>query len=265
MDFIEKLPDSAGYSAILVVMDQLSKQSIFIPTTDTITAPKLAKLFVIHVFSKHRVPSHITSDRGSEFVSHFFRSIGTALDMQLHFTSGYHPEGDGQTECINQTLEQYLRIFCNYQQDNWSELLPLVEFAYNNAPSATTGISPFFANKGYHPNLTVHPECDLASQRTHDFAVNLDNLHAMLRDNISLAQKCYQGPADRRRTPPPQLNVGDSVFVKSDHIRTTRLTRKLAEKFLASPLHPSHLPHLPARTQPPQHHSALHPVSASAN
>jgi hypothetical protein len=98
-----------------------------------------------------------------EFVLHFFRSFGKALDMKLHFTSGYHLEGDGQTERVNQTLEQYLRVCCNYQQDNWSELLPLAKFAYNNAPSATTGISPFFANKGYHLNLTVHPEWDLAS------------------------------------------------------------------------------------------------------
>jgi len=81
--------------------------------------------------------------------------------MKLHFTSGYHPEGDRQTEQANQTLEQYLRMYCNYQQDNWSDLLPLAEFTYNNAPSATTGVSPFFANKGYHLNLAVHPEHDL--------------------------------------------------------------------------------------------------------
>src|SRR6266545_6854168 len=120
-------------------------------------------MFVFHVFSKHRVPGHVTSDHRSEFVSHFFCSLGTALGMKLHFTSGYHPEGDGQTEWINQTLEQYLHAYCNYQQDNWSKLLPLAEFAYNNAPSKTTGVSLFFANKGYHPNLTIHPEWDLAS------------------------------------------------------------------------------------------------------
>ena len=85
--------------------------------------------------------------------------------MKIHFTLGYHPEGDGQTECLNQTLEQYLRIFCNYQQDNWSELLPLAEFTYNNAPSATMGVSPFYANNGYHPNIMVYPECKIASQR----------------------------------------------------------------------------------------------------
>jgi predicted secreted protein len=115
-----------------------------------------------------------------EFISHFFRSLGKALDMRLHFTSGYHPEGDGQTECTNQTLEQYLQIYCNYQQDNWKELLPLAEFTYNNAPSATTGISPFFANKGYHPNITVHPECNLSSTRAKEFTVDLDKLHQEL-------------------------------------------------------------------------------------
>src|SRR3979490_2848059 len=153
MDFIEQLPASSEFTAMLVIVDRFSKQGIFIPTTDTITSPKLAELFVLHVFSKHGIPPHVTSDRGSEFVSHFWRSLGKALDMKLHYTSGYHPEGDGQTECTNQTLEQYLRVYCNYQQDNWASLLPLAEFAYNNAPSATTGISPFFANKGYHPNL----------------------------------------------------------------------------------------------------------------
>ena len=80
-------------------------------------------------------------------------------------------------ERTNQTLEQFLRIFCNYQQDNWYTLLPLVEFTYNNTPSSTTGISPFFANKGYHPNLTIHPERDLASSHAKDLVVNLDKLH----------------------------------------------------------------------------------------
>ena len=72
MDFIEKLPPSSGYTSILVIVDRLSKQSLFIPTYDTVTSPQLAQLFVLHVFSKHGVPSHVTSDHGSEFVSHFF-------------------------------------------------------------------------------------------------------------------------------------------------------------------------------------------------
>ena len=104
--------------------------------------------------------------------------------MCLHFTSSYHLEGDGQTEQMNKTLEQYIRVYCNYQQDNWDSLLPLAEFAYNNAPSATTGISLFFANKGYHPSITIHPECDLASSRAREFTVDLDELHSALKDHI---------------------------------------------------------------------------------
>ena len=108
MDFIEKLPMSDGSGLILVIIDHLTKQSIFIPTIDTITSPMLAKLFVLPVFSKHGIPSHVTSDHSMEFVSAFFCSLGKVLDMKLHFTSGYHPEGDGQTEHANQTLKQYL-------------------------------------------------------------------------------------------------------------------------------------------------------------
>ena len=158
MDFIETLPMSSGCDSILVIVDRLSKQGIFILTTIHCTSKDLAMLFIMHVFSKHGIPEHVTSDHGPEFVSHFFCSLRKALDMKLHFTSGYHPEGDGQTKQTNQTLEQYLQIFCNYQQDNWYTLLLLAEFTYNNTPSATTRISPFFTNKGYHLNLTVHPE-----------------------------------------------------------------------------------------------------------
>ena len=99
MEFIEKLPLSSGHDTIV---EQLTKQSIFVPTVDTITAPMLAQLFVLHVFSKHGVLSHITSDPGLEFVSLFFQTLGKALDMKLHFTSGYQPEGNGQTKRMNQ-------------------------------------------------------------------------------------------------------------------------------------------------------------------
>ena len=165
-------------------------------------------------------------------MSHFFRSLGKSLDIELHYTSGHHPEADGQTERVNQTLEQYLRHYCNYQQDNWAELLPLAEFAYNNAPSATTGISPFFANKGYNPNLQVHPECELASASARQYVIDLDALHQEMKTAISAAQRRYQGPADRRRQAPPELAVGSKAYVLAKFLRTTRPTRKLAEKYV---------------------------------
>ena len=69
----------------------------------------------------------------------------------------YHPQTDSQTEQVNQVLEQYLHLYVNYDQDNWATMLPLAEFAYNNASHASTGMSPFFANHGYHLTLDITP------------------------------------------------------------------------------------------------------------
>ena len=141
--------------------------------------------------------------------------------MKIHFTSGYHPEGDGQTKRLNQTLEQYLHIFCNYQQDNWSEILPLAKFTYNNSPSATTSVTPFFANKGYHPNITVFPEHELASIKAREYVIDLEELHAKLCEQMTKAQARYQGPADHRWEPTSDFQVGQQVYVSAEHIHTT--------------------------------------------
>jgi len=138
------------------------------------------------VFSKYGIPFHVISNRGSELVSNFFCFLDNALDMQLHFTSDYYPKGNGQTEYTNQTLKQYLHIYCNYQQDNWSKLLPLTEFVYNNALSATTSVSLFFANKGYHLNITVQPKYNIAFSQAYDFAIDLNELQSILKAEISV-------------------------------------------------------------------------------
>ena len=93
-------------------------------------------------------------------------------------------------------IRPYIRVYCNYQQDNWFGLLPLVEFAYNNTLSATTTITPFYANKGYHPNLTIHLEWELASSYAKEFVTDLDELHQHLQEHMAAAQLRYQGTAD---------------------------------------------------------------------
>jgi len=94
MNFIEQLPASDGFTDILVIVNCLTKQAIFILTHKTIDTPTITKLFVVHVFFKHGIPSHVISDRGLEFVLRFFRFLAATLDIKLHFTSGYHREED---------------------------------------------------------------------------------------------------------------------------------------------------------------------------
>ena len=112
--------------------------------------------------------------------------------MWLHFTLGYHPKDNRQTKHTNQTLKKYLCVYYNYQQDNWSGLLSLAEFAYNNVQSTTTSVSLFFTNKEYHLNITIHPEYNIASFWAHKFTIDLNELQSILKAEISMAQQHYQ-------------------------------------------------------------------------
>ena len=133
---------------------------------------------------------------------------------------------------MNQTLEQYLWIYSTYQQDNWSELSPLAEFSYNNVLSATTGVSPYFANKGYHSNITVHPEHNLSFAWTWECSIEIDFLHQLLCEEMAYAQKWYQGPADAKRSLAPNFKVSDQIYVKAKYLQSIQPSKKLSEKNL---------------------------------
>ena len=158
MDFIEGLPLSDGHDTILVVVCRLSKMALFFPTFQDIDAEDLACIFLSQVFAKHGTPTDIISDRGKHFISRFWRSLCQLLGIKANLSTAYHPETDGQTEQVNQILEQYLRVYINYQQDDWVNLLPLAEFAYNNTSHLATMVTPFFTNRGFHPKLKVSLE-----------------------------------------------------------------------------------------------------------
>ena len=96
----------------------------------------------------------------------------------------------------------------------------------------TTGTSPFFANKGYHPNLIIHLERDLASSCAKNLVVNLDELHQELKATIAEAQKRYQIPADAKCMVPPAFTISQQAFVKAKFFRTTQPSKKLSDKFL---------------------------------
>src|SRR5260221_7451678 len=140
--------------------------------------------------------------------------------MRLHFTSGYHLEGDGQMEHANQVLEQYLWVDMNYQQDNWVTLLPMAEFAYNNTMNATTGVSPFFANKGYHPEFTADLQVETSLAKAQAFVADLERIQAELKENIAQAQERYWKNADKHRAEAPELNIGNQAYVKVKFFRT---------------------------------------------
>ena len=118
MDFIVQLPLSNGYDAIYVCVDRFTKMAHFCPTNSTITAEGTAALYLEHVFKNHGLPDDIVSDRGTQFVSKFTRRLLELLEVTGNRSTAYHPQSDRQTERTNQTLEQYLRTYCGFHQDD---------------------------------------------------------------------------------------------------------------------------------------------------
>jgi len=153
MDFITALPTSNGKDALWVIIDCLTKMGHFVTCQGTMDPEDLADHFLRQVIRPHGLPSSILSDRGSQFTSDFWKRVTEALGISRNLSTAFHPQTDGQMERANATLKQYLRAYCNYQQDNWERLLPIAEFCYNNTQTRTTKITPFFANYGYHPRF----------------------------------------------------------------------------------------------------------------
>jgi hypothetical protein len=151
MDFIIKLPVSEGFDSIMVVMDRLTKQAHFVPCREDMDAEEMASLYLANIFKLHGLPDNIVSDCGPQFQSHFWKAIWSLLGTTPKLSSSYHPKTDGQTERVNQTLEQFLHNYISGQNHEWVSLLPFAEFAYNNADHVALGCSPFFANYQFNP------------------------------------------------------------------------------------------------------------------
>jgi len=147
-DFITKLPLAQGYDSILVVVDRLTKIAHFIPTTEKTTAGGLARLFRDNVWKLHSLPESIILDRGPQFAAGVMRELNEMLGINSKLSTVFHLQTDGQTERMNQKLEQYLRMFIDYQQEQWLEWLGTAEFTYNNKVQTSTKVSLFKANAG---------------------------------------------------------------------------------------------------------------------
>lgn len=214
MDFIEGLPKSEGYDSIFMVVDRLTKYAILAPMYKTITSKQTAELLKDHVMSRFGVPDHIVSDRSRQFVSAAWREFTEKLVIHHLLSTAYHPQMDGQTERVNQVVEQYLRMYCNYEQNDWVVWLPMAAFVYNNMVHSSIGASPFFACYGW--NLKSHPELlkqvGILDPKQSEFATHREDFTAYLQEQIQQAQSCAVAQYNRKRKD-MEFRVGDMVYV----------------------------------------------------
>ena len=196
MDFVMGLPQSAdwrgnGYDQILVIVNWLMKMIYYELVQTTITALALAKVILNIVVRHHGLPDSIVSDRGSVFMSKFWSSLCYFLSIKRKLSTAFHPKTDGQTEWQNSTMEAYLRAFVNYKQNNWARLLPMVEFAYNNAKHASTQYTSFELNCEYYPCVSYKEDVDHRSRlkAADELTEELRNLIAACKENLQHAQE----------------------------------------------------------------------------
>jgi hypothetical protein len=149
MDFIIGLPKtSRGYDSIWVIVDRLTKLAHFLPVNKSNSVLAYAKLYIACILSLHGVPKTIISDRGPQFVAKFWTELHKSLGTKLIHSSAYHPQTSGQTERVNQILEDMLRACVLADSVKWDECLPLAEFSYNNSYQESIKMAPFEALYG---------------------------------------------------------------------------------------------------------------------
>ncbi len=153
-----------SYDSILVIVDQLTKMIHYEPVKVTINAPSLAEVIIDVVIRHHGVLESIVTDRGLLFTSKFWSLLCYFLGIKKKLFIAFHPQTNGQTERQNSTMETYLRAFINWKQEDWARLLPIPEFAYNNAKNPSACHTPFELNCGYHPRVFFKEDIDSRSR-----------------------------------------------------------------------------------------------------
>jgi Integrase zinc binding domain/Chromo (CHRromatin Organisation MOdifier) domain len=235
IDFVVDLPPSEGRTNMIVITDRLGK-GVICDGLENIQAETVAKWFVRNYYRRHHLPRAIVSDRGTQFVGSLWSRICSLLGIVRRLSTAYHPETDGATERKNQELEVYLRTFTNHAQNNWHELLPSAEIAINGKNAASTGVSPFFLEHGYHVDPLDITEDLLESVRDSPVA-KADRIVRKLqaaRDWAQIAmthaQQVQENATNRFRQQAPSFKVGDKVWLNLTNIRTTRTSKKLDAK-----------------------------------
>ena len=198
----------------------------------TIDVLGLAEVIIDVIVRHHGLPDSIVTDRGLLFTSKFWLLLCYFLGIKRKLSTTFHPQTDGQTERQNSTIEAYLQAFVNFKQNNWARLLPIAEFAYNNAKNASTGFTPFEFNYKYHPRISYKEDLDLRSKSriVEKLFFELRKLMTICQQNLHYVQELQKWGHDKG-VKLWSYAPGEKVWPSSKYLKTKQ-NHKLDVKFL---------------------------------
>ena len=200
------------------------------PVKITLDAPGLAEVIIDMVVRYHDLLDSIVTDQGSLFTSKFWSSLCYFLGIKRKLSTAFHPQTDGQTERQYSTMEAYLQVFVNFKQNDWARLLPMAEFAYNNANNSSTGHTLLELNCGYHPRVSFKEDTNprFQSKLTDELSAELQDLITVCQENLHHTQD-LQKQAHNQGVKPKSYAPSDKVWLNMKYINIKR-NRKLEAK-----------------------------------
>jgi len=177
----------------MVVVDRFTQMVHFIGLATNATAKDVADTFLKEGWKLQGLPSEIVSDMDAKFAGELWESLCKALGIKRRMSTAYHPQTDRQTERTNQVLEGYLRNFVNYDQNDWYQMLPLAEYAYNNSKASAHKLTPFFANYGFHPQTEWMKEREAKKPRSHNVYALDENRAGKHKNNPRANKRSHEG------------------------------------------------------------------------
>ena len=233
VDFITKLPVVAGKDVILVVCDRLSKMTHFVATTEGTSAEGLARLFWNNVWKLHGLPESVVLDRGPQFAAELTKELNQMLGIKTKLSTAFHPQTDGQTERMNQELEQYLWFFVEHRQKDWLEWLAAAEFAVNNKVHTATKVSPFMANYGKELRMGGDIRRKGKVESATAFVERMKKVQEETEATLRKTQEEMKKYADRGRKESEVWKKGDRVLLSTkDLVFKERPSKKLTERYV---------------------------------
>jgi len=199
------------------------------------SAEGLARLFRDNIWKLHGLPESIISDRGPQLMAGLIQELNKMLGIKSKLSMAFYPQTDGQTERVNQELEQYLRMFINHRQEQWPEWLGTAEFAYNNKAYSSTRTSPFKANYRQDPRIGFKGRKKGKYQGAEKFIEKMKEIQEEAKAVLKKVQEEMKKYADRKRVEVNDYKVGDLVMLSTKDLKyqmVRRRTDKLTERFV---------------------------------